>query len=476
MALMSTLLDMDASTLATKIREREITSVEATNSYIRHLKKVNPHINALVENRFDQALQEAQVCDETIAKGESTGKLFGVPISMKECFAVKGMRTTGGLPHRRNVIDPDDAVIVQKLRSEGAIILGKTNTPALCFCQETDNTVYGRTNNPWNLKHTAGGSSGGEGSLIAVGGAAVGIGSDIGGSIRFPAHFNGVIGFKSGRQQVSPIGHYPILGIKEQVTMLGIGAMSKSVQDAELIHSILIEEPTEKIDIDEFHYYVPHPLTNLPMSPSTTAIVDAVRSYLTKRHTVHLDSAPYLEESAIMWQLIMSYDGAESLVDIVANGSWRKIVREYTKSRLGMKAELHPNLTWAILGAKTFQPSAKKWAELMKQWETASHIVNQYLHKRILILPVYHSTASKHGKVYKEIFSIRKTFPKYMPYIAYANTFGLPSLVLPVGEDEQGLPISIQLITSIGQEDALFHAGRELEQTFRGYKRCTTWN
>ena len=125
---------------------------------------------------------------------------------MKESFHVEGMRTTGGLLNRKESIQDADAEVVRKLRNEGAIILGKTNTPALCFCQETDNKLYGRTNNPWDLTRTAGGSSGGEGVLIAIGGAAVGLGSDIGGSIRLPSHFNGVVGFKSGNSQVSSVG------------------------------------------------------------------------------------------------------------------------------------------------------------------------------------------------------------------------------------------------------------------------------
>src|SRR5699024_11086350 len=125
------------------------------------------------------------------------------PISIKESFNVSGMKTTGGIIHRQDIIKSRDAITVQKLKDAGAIVLCKTNTPALCFCQETDNKLYGRTNNPWNIKHTAGGSSGGEAALLSVGGAAVGLGSDIGGSIRFPSHFNGVVGFKSGKNEVS---------------------------------------------------------------------------------------------------------------------------------------------------------------------------------------------------------------------------------------------------------------------------------
>lgn len=244
------ILFMDATALARKIANREITSLYATETYITHLKKVNSKINCLVENRFDEALKEAKIIDTTIKQNRMKHKkLLGVPISMKESFDITGMKTTGGLIHLKNAVRDKDAEVVARLKSEGAIILGKTNTSALCFCQETDNKLYGRTNNPWDLTKTAGGSSGGEAALIAVGGAAAGIGSDIGGSIRFPSHFNGVIGFKSGHHQVSQDGSFPKAEIPLQERMLGIGPITKSVQDANMMYNIIAKQPAPRRDL-----------------------------------------------------------------------------------------------------------------------------------------------------------------------------------------------------------------------------------
>jgi len=145
---MRELLDMDASALAEKIRSGEITSAEAVEGYIRHIERVNPHIRAMIEPRFDEARREAEERDRLLREGKAKGRLWGVPISMKEAFYVKGMHTTGGLPRRRGEVDREDAEIVRRLKQEGAVILGKTNTPALCYCQETENTLFGRTNNP----------------------------------------------------------------------------------------------------------------------------------------------------------------------------------------------------------------------------------------------------------------------------------------------------------------------------------------
>lgn len=179
------ILKMDASSIATAIKKKQITSVEAVTVFIERIKEINPSINAVVEDRFSEALQEAHEADEQLQNNKSVGRLHGVPISIKECLHVKGMKTTGGLEHRQDLIYQEDAEVVDQLKQEGAIILGKTNTPALCFCQETDNKLYGRTNNPWDPTKTAGGSSGGEGALLAAGGAAVGIGSDVGGPFVF---------------------------------------------------------------------------------------------------------------------------------------------------------------------------------------------------------------------------------------------------------------------------------------------------
>lgn len=472
---MTELLDMDASTLAEKIRSGEITSAEAVEGYIRHIKRVNPRIRAMIEPRFDEARREAEERDRLLKEGRAKGRLWGVPISMKEAFFVKGMHTTGGLPHRRRAVDSADAEVVRRLKEEGAIILGKTNTPALCYCQETENTLFGRTNNPWDLSRTAGGSSGGEGALMAVGGAAVGIGSDIGGSIRFPAHFNGVIGFKSGNRQVSPVGAFPIVKEPHQVSMFGIGALAKSVKDAELINDILAFQKPPSVDADAYRLVVPSPHPVAPVGEETVELLEAIRSEFAIGSS-EAESPPFFEQAALMWQWIMSVDGGEELVHLCGKRGFLGIFLEYLKARLKKEADLHPYLTWALLGTRLFRPSKKNWLKLREQLRKGEEEVKNYLRNRVLVLPVYHCAAPEHGQVYAELFSIRKTFLQYLPYVAYANTFGLPSLTIPVGTDRSGMPIALQLITAVGQEDALFQWGRRVETSFRGYVRCRKYD
>lgn len=473
---MKEILDFDATTLAKKIQSRQISSLEATTAYIEHLERANPSIHALVEERFEQAISEAKEQDQRIGKTEEGGHLQGVPISMKESFHVAGMKTTGGLLARQHLIESEDAEVVRRLKKEGAIILGKTNTPTLCFCQETDNKLYGRTNNPWNLERTAGGSSGGEGALIAIGGAAVGIGSDIGGSIRFPAHFNGVIGFKSGAHHVSQLGHFPYIEDSYQQKMVGMGALAKSVVDAELIHTIITDSPPPALDLSQFRISLPPPHATFPVDQETSKLMKQVRTFYSDSHIVDEEPPPYLERVALLWQLIMSIDGAEDVARVAFGDEKRSATKEWLKEKLFRRSDYHAYLTWALIGANLFKPSPSQLVKLKEKLDQAKLEIEAYLKNRVLILPVYHRTAPPHGQVYKELFSIRKTFLKYIPYVALANTLGLPSLTLPIGTDAEGLPISLQWITACGQEKALFSLAKLAEQSFRGYVRCTAYD
>ncbi|HSP21135.1 MAG TPA: amidase [Planococcus sp. (in: firmicutes)] len=465
------ILDMDATQLSRLIAQKKITSRKAVEIFIAHIRKINPAVNCLVEDRFTEALEEAERADAQIDAGTASGKLFGVPIGMKEAFNVAGMQTTGGLLRRKGSFQQTDAEAVRKLRAEGAIILGKTNTPELCFCQETDNKLYGRTNNPHDLSCTAGGSSGGEAALIAAGGAAVGLGSDIGGSIRFPSHFNGVIGFKSGKGQVSSEGSYPAVEERLQERMLGIGPIAKTVRDARLLYSIVAKTPPAKKQLHQFTVNV-LPKTGYPLSLVTAHLLDSIYADLSREFNTEREAPPYFEDSAGLWQEIMSIGGAEGPKREAFGAQPSQPIQEYIKERMTGTADIHRYLSWALIGASLFKPSANRVKKITKFIEHGDHILEGYFHGHILVLPVYHTGAAKHGAVYNEIFSLKKTFLQYLPYVAYANVWGLPALTVPVGIDENGMPIAVQLISKNGNEDALFELGEWLEQHYAGYRRA----
>lgn len=475
------LLQLDAVAIAEKIKNRELTSEQITRALINHIKIVNNSLNAVVEERFDLALQEALEKDENIAHNriDFTKKpLYGVPISIKESFHVKGMKTTGGIFHRKDLIMSTDAKVVEKLKQAGAIILVKTNTPSLCFCQETDNKIYGRTNNAWNKKKTSGGSSGGEAALIAVGGSPVGMSSDIGGSIRFPSHFNGVVGFKAGMEQVPRAGHFPETTIPLQKRMSTFGPIGKTVRDVKTVYNIIKNENNketrrlyEKFIIDIL------PVDNgFPLDDHIANKLTELKTFLSSQYDTSWAIPPYFNDSAQLWQEIMSIDGAKEMKEIAFNTDRVNVWKQYMTEKLTKKTNTHQYLSWALIGANMFKPSAKRIKQIDQIIKRGDPILESHFKNRILMMPVYHRAAMKHGELFKELFSIKKTFLQYLPYIAYANVWGLPSLTIPVGFDDQNLPFGVQLISTNGNESAIFSVGEKLEAEFGGYKRSTVYD
>jgi fatty acid amide hydrolase len=193
---MDELWQLTATEWSQRLARREVSARESVDAQIARIEAVNAAINALVYPRFELARREADALDERRGHGEEVVPLAGLPISIKECLAVAGTPATGGLDTRARTADDEDDPHVARLRRAGGVVLGKTNVPQLMAFLESDNPVYGRTNNPWHLERAAGGSTGGEGALIAAGGSPLGLGSDIGGSIRVPAAFCGIYGLK----------------------------------------------------------------------------------------------------------------------------------------------------------------------------------------------------------------------------------------------------------------------------------------
>ena len=182
-----------AQSLARALRAGAISSLELVEAHMERIRRANPAMNAMVRERFSAARAEARAVDAAMGGGEDLPPLAGLPCSIKECFALRGMPQTSGLVARRGWLAHEDAPAVARLRAAGAIPLGVTNVSELCMWMESANKLYGRTGNPYNPDRIVGGSSGGEAAVVAAGGAVFGLGSDVGGSIRMPAFFNGML-------------------------------------------------------------------------------------------------------------------------------------------------------------------------------------------------------------------------------------------------------------------------------------------
>src|SRR5438876_1056287 len=226
---MDDIIAHSATRLAELIRTRAVSPVEAVEAHLRSMERLNPALNAIVTLAPD-LLECARKAEEILMQGNDVGPLHGVPVTIKDTIDTAGIRTTSGSRIRETFVPRKDATVVARLKAAGAIILGKTNTPELAIPYETDNPVFGRTNNPYDVERTAGGSSGGEAAAIAACLSPAGIGSDLSGSIRVPAHFCGIVGMKPTSGRVPADGHTP--PVTGPFTLGAcIGPMARTVAD-----------------------------------------------------------------------------------------------------------------------------------------------------------------------------------------------------------------------------------------------------
>ena len=206
---MNDIIFWSATRLAAAIRAGEVSALEVVDAHLARIAAVNPALNAVVQLAADRARAEARRADAALARGEIFGPLHGVPFTAKDSLSTAEIITTAGTRGRARLVPAQDATAVARLRAAGAILLGKTNCTELCRGGETDNLVYGRTNHPYDLTRSPGGSSGGEAAIIAAGGSPLGLASDFGGSIRGPAHLCGIAGLNPTFGRVPRTGHIP---------------------------------------------------------------------------------------------------------------------------------------------------------------------------------------------------------------------------------------------------------------------------
>ena len=224
--------------MAEQIRQKKLSPVELVEAHLTLIDELNPRLNAFVQVDVEGARRQARAAEAAVSNGEELGALHGVPLSIKSSMEVAGLRWEAGTKLRAGIVAERDAPLVARLRQAGAIILGVTNAPELLMAWETDNLLYGRTNNPWDLTRTPGGSSGGEAAAIAAGMSAGGVGSDGGGSIREPAHFSGICGLKPTPGRIPATGHFP-----ESVgpfALLGVvGPMARNMEDLKILFEVM---------------------------------------------------------------------------------------------------------------------------------------------------------------------------------------------------------------------------------------------
>ena len=447
-----------ATALARAIRAKEISSVEVVQAFLERIAAVNPALNAVVQLRAEAALAEARAADATLARGQSTGPLHGVPMTIKDSLDTAGVITTGGTTGRATYVPAQDATVVARLRAAGAILLGKTNTPELTLWGETDNLVYGRTNNPYDLTRTPGGSSGGAAAIIAAGGSPLDIGSDTRGSIRLPAHFNGIAGIKPTSGRVPRTGHIVPWGLGAVDALTQLGPLARYVEDLVLILPLICGPDWQDPAMVPMPLGDPQAVTVrglrvalytdngvMAVTPHTAAAVHRAGTALTEAGaSVHEDRPAMLERAEALYTTLSDADGR----------AWvRRLLQQ------ACTTAIHPQLQKRLEDAKPL--SVGDFTALLEEVDRCRSAMLTFLQSYDLILcPVCAFPAPPHG-----------TTMSIPSYTGVYNMTGWPGAVVRGGTSPEGLPIGVQIVARPWREDVALAVAQYLEEALGGWQR-----
>uniref|UniRef100_A0A8D2Q4N8 Fatty acid amide hydrolase 2 n=1 Tax=Varanus komodoensis TaxID=61221 RepID=A0A8D2Q4N8_VARKO len=467
----------------------QVKCIEVIETYIERIRQVNPLINAVVKDRFEAALQEAHQVDKLLSEGHDDEEalqekfpFLGVPITIKEAFAIHGLPNTSGLVNRRNLISMSDATVVSRLKQAGAIPLGVTNCSELCMWFESSNRVYGRTNNAYNLECIVGGSSGGEGCILAAAGSVIGIGSDIGGSIRMPAFFNGIFGHKPTTGVVPNDGQFPnALGIR--TNFLCTGPMCRYAEDLEPMLRVMAGPNVTKLKLDEKvslqnikFYFMEHDGGSVFVSPVDKEILQAQRKLVKNLETelgvqVQNVAIHKMKYSFQIWSVMMSFKDSDEQVaftDMLGDHgkpvwpSW-----ELVKWMVGMSSHTLPAIGKILLLNKLVKYSPKTNAKLASMAQSLrTEMVNLLGEDGVLLYPSHPVVAPRHHTPLGMPFNFA--------YTAIFNILGLPVTQCPLGLSKEGLPLGIQVVAGPHNDHLTLAMARYLEKSFGGWVRPGT--
>ena len=451
-----------AKSIAQAIRDKSVSVREVVEAHLRRIEEVNPVINAVVQLAAERAVDEARELDDALAKGEVRGPLHGVPITMKDSFDTEGIVSTGGTLGRADYVPDHDATPVARLRAAGAVLLGKTNTPELTMAAETDNLVYGRTNNPFDVSRTPGGSSGGGAAIITAGGSPLDLGTDTGGSIRFPSHYCGIAGLKPTSGRVPRTGHIigPDMGASQALTV--VGPMARYVEDLELAFPIIagpdyrdphivpvpIGDPGE-VDLSSLRVaYYTEAVGATPTTETARAVHDAAAALADAGATVSEESPSALDAVQVSFLALIGADGF----------AWGDRLLE----RSGTTREHY----WITMWKEMAQPlGTGDYTALLEELDRHRADMIAFMETRDLIVcPISAGPALLHGASYDE------EHMRGLGYSGVYNLTGWPSAIVRVGTSPEGLPIGVQMVARPWREDVSLAAARVLEAAFGGWR------
>jgi len=478
-----TMLDLpfrSAKELASLIRRKKIGCLELLDHYLQRVERYNPKINAIIFFNVEAARKRARQADKALAKGEVWGSLHGVPMTIKESYDVVGMPTTWGLPQHKDNYPNKNSIAVERFLNAGVILFGKTNVPLYLADWQTFNEIYGTTNNPWDLTHIPGGSSGGSAAALAAGLTGIDAGSDIGASIRNPAHYCGVYGHKPTYGICSPRGH-ALPGVVAATDISAVGPLARSAADLALALNVMAGP--DAIDGAGWQLRLP------------PAGKKALRHY--KVSVVYSD--PEAEVDGEIQKRIRAVADflRKNKVKVIEEGrpkiDSRKAHRNYIQLlRAATSGRLTPELFQKNLEAfKTLDPSDESYPAQIIRAQAMFHkdwlAFNEARHRMrlawaeffkefdLLLCPTATTAAFPHnqkGERWERMVMVNgKPQPSttQMFWAGYSCNFYLPSTVAPAGFTPEGLPVGVQIVGPQYGDHACIHFAQLLEREFQAF-------
>jgi amidase len=439
--------------LAEKIQMGDVSSREVLDSLLERVEKLDKPINSVVTIDAERARAEADAADAALARGELRGPLHGVPMTIKDSFQTAGLRTTSGAPELADFVPQEDAWPVARLRAAGAIIFGKTNLPIYAGDLQSYNEIFGTTNNPYDTSRTPGGSSGGSAAALACGFTPLELGSDIGGSIRLPAHMSGVVGHKPSYGIVPAHGQIPgPPGTLTQADLAVAGPMARSVEDLELGLELLAgpnrwDHPAWRLELPPPRHqtfaeyrvaaWLDDPYCRVE-SEVYTLLAAAVGALADAGVRIDTDARPdfTLERVAdtflALLQAALSGGVPRDRIEVYATDT-DETPLAHTHRRLAIR-----HREWLSHNERRLQ-MRKRWEEFFERWDA-------------MLLPVMPCAAIPHDHTEPQAARLAQVSGKTIPYwnlitwMAPAGACYLPATVVPVGRLENGLPVGIQIV------------------------------
>ncbi len=463
--------DVSELVLAPAVRQLEllrsgaVSISELAEAHIGQIERLNPQLNAFADFDAERVRARARVLQES---KDARGPLHGLPVTVKSSIATAGFRCEIGSLLNKGDVAREDAVVVARLRAAGALILGTTNCPEFLMAYETANLLHGRTNNPWDMERSPGGSSGGESAAIAAGMSAAGLGSDSGGSVRAPAHFTGICSLKPTPGRIPGRGHLPPC-VGPFSTLGAVGPMARTIDDVSLLFRTLAgqdrEDPASPpvalrtVSLGELH-------TNaigffeddgiMPITPETRAAVQAAASALREAgFRVEPFRLRTLEPLRKLWWTFFVQCGAMF----------------YEPAIRGKREQLSPIFREFLSIAEEAGPLTA--TELLDAWAEMDVLRSKTLEAMrahpVLLCPVASLPAFRHGERTWSIDGCDVKYLDAMRYTQWFNVLGAPAAVMPVGRSPEGLPIGVQVVARPFEDEVVLGVASIVDAAF-GYR------